>query len=48
MRGYLLAQSVTFIPATTIRTYGIVDVCLLTDRLDERYRPGDSSTTRQA
>jgi hypothetical protein len=48
LRTYLLAQPVTYIPDTTTRTYGTVDVGFLTDTLDPRYRPGGSSTTRQA
>jgi len=44
MRTYLLAQPVSYIPGTRTRTYGVVDVGVLVDTLDPRYRSGGSGT----
>lgn len=43
MRTYLLAQPVAHIPNTRTRTYGVVDVGILVDTLDPRYRRGGGS-----
>ena len=43
MRTYLLAQPVAHIPSTRTRTYGVVDVGILVDTLDPRYRRGGGS-----
>jgi hypothetical protein len=48
LRAYLLGRAVAYIPGTTTRTYGTVAVVFLDDALDPRYRPGDSTATRQA
>ena len=48
MRAYLLAQPVSHIPSTRTRTYGTVDVGILVDTLDPRYRQGRPSDTALA
>ena len=48
LRTYLLAQSVAYIPKTRARTYGVVDVGILVDTLDPRYRSGGVGDTALA
>jgi hypothetical protein len=43
MRAYLLSKPLEYVPLTTTRTYGTVDVGFYVDTLDERYRPGGTN-----
>ena len=48
MRAYLLAQPINYIPNTRTQAYGIVNVGILIDTLDPRYRPGGPGHTALA
>jgi len=48
LRTYLLARPTTYIPDTTIRTYGTVDIGFLSDTLEQRYYLGRFGKVRQA